>query len=170
MTGRQREAISWWLGRIGRHGVFGVILCAIIVNGCVLLVPGISGCTDAVALNHRPGADVDDGSCTYSQGGFYASANQYEHVPDPSANQLFLIPIDSIVVRVEGSTLGKLRGYFPNGPENCSAKGTLNYSFGSGDAVEWSAVVLLRDGRRVMTSGTARPRPGSKCVLVDVTG
>ena len=148
----------------------GLTLWAIVLNqACVLLVPNRSGCTDAVALNYESAADVGDGSCTYSHVGFYASENQYEYVPNPRANQLFVVRVDSIVVRVDGSTLGKLPVYFPNGPRSCNAPGTLHYAFNSGDAVEWSAIVLLANGRKVVTSGKVRPRQESKCVLVDVT-
>ena len=150
--------------------VVGLFVCSIFLSdGCVLLVPNRLGCTDADALNYDSSADVDDGSCRYSRVVFYASANQYEYVPDVNVNQLFNIPIESIVVHVDGSTRGKLRVYFPSGPLSCSAPGTLSYEFRSGDAVEWRALVVLENGKELVTAGKVRPRRESKCIPIDVT-
>ena len=135
-----------------------LLLCAILLSsGCVLVVPNKPGCTDPDALNYDSFADLDNGSCTYSLVVFYASASQYEYIPNPDANQLFIIPIDSIVVAVDGSRLGTLRRYYPNGLGSCDAPGTLVYVFDSGADSDWVAVVLLDNGKKIVTSGTIGP-------------
>ena len=149
----------------------GLLLCAILLSaGCILVAPNRPGCTDRDALNYDSLADVDNGSCRFSRIGFYASANQYEYVPNPEANQLFIIPIDSIVVAVDGSRLGTLRKHHPYGPPgSCNAPGVLIYVFDSGEESDWVAVVLLENGKKLIRSGTIRPHSSHKCITVDVT-
>ena len=146
-----------------KYVVVGSILCAAVLTACILVVPVERGCTDSRALNHESSADVDDGSCTYSNVVFYASANRFD-----------FIPITSVRVTVAESPIGilrigTLRSYFPDGPGNCTTPGTLDYAFESGDPVDWHATVLLLGGESVIVSGTVEPSPDTLCIPVNVT-
>ena len=154
-----------------RYALVAFLLSAILAfGGCLVVVPNNKpGCTDAGALNHDPLADLNDGSCRYSSVVFYASTNRYEYIPDPDANQLFIVPIKRIVVTVNGSTLGDIRRYYPNGPSGCSAPGTLTYVLDRGKGAEWVAIVLLDNGRRLIRTGTVSPDSLRKCIAVNVT-
>ena len=155
-----------------RYAVVAFLLSAVLVfSSCLVVVPNNKpGCMDAGALNHDPLADLNDGSCRYSSVAFYASTNRYEYIPDPDANQLFIVPIKRIVVTVKGSTLGRHSAFtIRTVPSGCSAPGTLTYVLDSDKGVEWVAIVLLDNGRRLVRRGTVSPDSLRKCIAVNVT-
>jgi hypothetical protein len=116
------------------------------------------GCTDNNARNHSFLAEEDDGSCVYSTATFYASNGFYAG-----------IPIMKIDVSVDGSAIGSITSVFPAGPGNCSAQGTLAYTFENGKKVDWNATVYLASGGVVFGSGQAAPLSSQDCIKINVT-
>lgn len=116
------------------------------------------GCVDNAARNRNYEAEVDDGSCVYSMATFYASSGFYAGIP--------IVKID---VSIDGSSLGSITSVYPNGPGNCSAQGTLSYTFESGTKVDWNTTVYLANGAVVYGSGQALPLSTQDCVKVNVT-
>lgn len=117
------------------------------------------GCTDPKALNRDYDAYVNDGSCKYSVVTFYSSAGFYNG-----------IPITKIDVTINSSALGTIPGtFYPSGPGNCSAQGTVPFQFESGDKVDWNTTVYLASGATLFGSGQVSPSSGSDCIKVNVT-
>lgn len=127
----------------------------------VVLVSSCSkkkGCTDISARNHSFEAEEDNGSCVYSAATFYASSGYYAG-----------IPIMKIDVTVDGNTIGSITSVYPGGPGNCSAQGTLSYTFESGKKVDWNATVHLASGGIIFGSGQAVPLSSQDCIKINVT-
>jgi len=116
------------------------------------------GCTDIKALNRNYDADVNDGSCTYSTATFYASAGFYSGVP-----------ITGIDVIVNGNVIGTISSIYPSGPGNCSAFGTIPYTFQNGNKLDWNTIVRLSSGAVVYGSGQVEPSSLFSCIKVNVT-
>jgi hypothetical protein len=116
------------------------------------------GCRDNKALNYDSDAAKDDGSCRFSNVVFYG---QY-----PAFNG---IPIVKIEVTVNGENLGSITSFYPSGPGNCSATGTINYPFRSGELVDWNTTVLLANGNTVFGSGQVTADRFTECLKVNVT-
>jgi hypothetical protein len=117
------------------------------------------GCTDANALNRDYSADINDGSCQFSTATFYASAGYFNG-----------IAIQSIAVNVGGNLIGTIPGtYYPNGPGNCSAQGTVAYKFQDGKTVDWNTTVQLVNGAILYGSGQATASSYSSCIKINVT-
>ncbi len=116
------------------------------------------GCTDISARNHSFEAEVDNGSCVYSAATFYASSGYYAG-----------IPIMKIDVTVDGNAIGSITSVYPAGPGNCSAQGTLSYTFESGQKIDWNATVHLANGGVIFGSGQAAPSSVQDCIKINVT-
>lgn len=139
-------------------------------KSCVLLLTSIlaltlltsckeKGCTDAKALNKDYNADVNDGSCIYSNVVFYASAGFFNG-----------IPITKIDITINGNNIGTIPGtFYPSGPGNCSAQGTVSYRFLNGSGVDWNSTVYLASGATLFGSGQLSPSSVSDCIKVNVT-
>lgn len=117
------------------------------------------GCTDDKALNKNYEASVNDGSCRYSNVTFYASAGFYSG-----------IPITKIDVTVGGNAIGSIPGtYYPSGPGNCSAQGTISFQFDNSNKIDWNTTVYLASGATIFGSGQVSPSSVSDCIKVNVT-
>jgi hypothetical protein len=116
------------------------------------------GCTDSKALNRNYDADVNDGSCIYSTATFYASSGYYNGVP-----------ISGIDVILGGNIIGTITSVFPSGPGNCSAFGTVPYTFQNGSMLDWNTIVHLSSGAVVYNSGQVEPSSVLSCIRVNVT-
>ena len=183
---RASSADQGWENRVSRAGkqfrgrrhqstisMSLAVCCALISSGCVYVAPGSTtiavGCMDKSAVNYDVRAETTDGSCKYSLVVFYASADEYEYVPDQHVNQLFIVSVERITIRVDGITQGELMTHHPEGPERCLANGTVSYEFDTGDAVKWDSKIELSNGHTLRTSGIASPSRLDKCIFVDVT-
>jgi len=124
------------------------------------------GCIDDKALNFEPTATEADNSCMFSTCIFYRSLteiNGYE--------------IDRIELR--GNYFGEeqepLSGdldwiYEGTSPPNCSASGTIQYKFTSGENFEWNTMIYLKDTSLVYgTGGIITANPNNECIKVNVT-
>ena len=130
------------------------VIALIFFTGCVE-----EGCTDPNALNTDFTADEDDGSCIYSRVGFYASAGFFNG-----------IAISRVDVSINGNNIGTTSGiFYPGGPGNCSAPGTVPYQFENGRSVDWNATVFLVSGATIFTSGQVSPSSVSECIRVNMT-
>lgn len=118
------------------------------------------GCTDANALNRDYDAIVNDGSCRFSNVTFYANAGFFNG-----------IPITKIDVTVNGNGVGSILGgsYYPSGPGNCVAQGTVAYQFINGNKIDWNTTVYLASGATLFGSGQVLPSSVSDCIKVNVT-
>lgn len=116
------------------------------------------GCTDPNALNRDYTAEVNDGSCVYSNVTFYASAGLFNG-----------IPVTRIDVAINGDNIGTIQTTYPNAPGNCSAQGTVSYRFQNGDKVDWNTTVYLASGATLFGSGQVSPSSVSDCIKVNVT-
>ncbi|MFZ4671403.1 MAG: hypothetical protein ACOYLT_05245 [Flavobacterium sp.] len=129
----------------------------------VIIFIGISGCeqkgcTDPKALNVNFDAKKDDGSCKYSKVTFYQSAAY-----------LGGITIKKVSVTVNGVSVGETAGFWPSGPGNCTATGTVPYEFTNGNSIDWNAVITLVSGGVFYSSGTVAPNSSSTCIKINVT-
>ena len=120
-------------------------------------VPEVSGCTDVHAINYKPGATKDDGTCHYSNVTFYGSYGFYNG-----------IPISSVSISANGSPIGALGVVYPGGPGNCSAPGTVSYTCQNGNRVDWNAAIQLANGAVLYSSGSFTPY-NVDCIKVNVT-
>lgn len=117
------------------------------------------GCTDIKALNYDYSAEVDDGSCTYSNAVFYAQW--------PAYNGITIVRTD---ITVNGNQQGTISySIYPNGPSNCFAPGTVQYQFQDGNSVSWNAVHYLSTGVTIFAGGTISPSSSNDCIKVNVT-
>lgn len=117
------------------------------------------GCTDSSALNYDVDAEENDGSCNFSRVGFYSSIGFVNG-----------ITISRVDVSVNGNSIGSTDGvYYPTGPGNCSATGTIPFQFSNGNSVDWNATVFLINGTRFFTSGQISPSSFSECIRVNMT-
>ena len=107
------------------------------------------GCTDPKALNRNFDADVNDGSCTYSNAIFYMSV---------------INPSRPVTVSVNGNNIGTITAQYPNGPGNCIAPGCASFQFKTGDKVDW---VATEPGGLIWT-GTVEPNSSTDCIKVRV--
>lgn len=137
-------------------------LTLLTLQGCDLfgekVEPTIEGCMELVALNFDSRATVNDGSCSYSTASFYAKFRTFSG-----------IPITSIDVTINNSQEGTITSFYPNGPGNCSAEGTVQYAFKSGEAVDWNTTVYLANGATILNSGRLSPGRTQECLRVSVT-
>ena len=118
----------------------------------------VGGCIDRDALNYSYNADVDDGSCQYSNVVFYARYGYYTG-----------IPITQIDVTVNGDYKGSLAATYPTAPSNCYAPGTVQYEIQDGEDVNWNVIITLANGASFTTGGTTRPSAFNECIKVNVT-
>ncbi len=116
------------------------------------------GCTDPNALNRDLVAEVNDGSCKYSNATFYASAVFFNGIP--------IVKIDVIV---NGQNIGSIAGAYSSAPGNCSAQGTVAYQFLDGNKIDWNTTIYLASGATVSGSGQVSPSSVSDCIKVNVT-
>ncbi|OFX18541.1 MAG: hypothetical protein A2033_02445 [Bacteroidetes bacterium GWA2_31_9] len=116
------------------------------------------GCTDSNATNYDYDAKKDDKSCEYSIVTFYAKYSYYNS-----------IPITKVDISVDGNMIGSATAFFPNGPGNCSATGTVSYNFQSGKSVDWNSTIYLSSGATLLGSGTVSPNSSLECIKVCVT-
>lgn len=116
------------------------------------------GCTDPNALNQDIVAEVNDGSCKYSNATFYASAGFFNGIP--------IVKID---VTVNGRDIGTISAIYSSAPGNCSAQGTVAYQFSDGNKIDWNTTVYLASGATVSGSGQVSPSSVSDCIKVNVT-
>lgn len=134
-------------------------IVALIISSSVLSSSCERGCTQVNALNRDYSANKDDGSCEFSVATFYASAGFFNGVP-----------IQSIAVKVGGNLVGTIPGvYYPNGPGNCSATGTVAYQFQDGKTIDWNTTVTLANGQTLFGSGQATASSYSSCIKINVT-
>jgi hypothetical protein len=114
------------------------------------------GCTDPKALNRDRHAKKDDGSCTYSTVTFYARygvADGVEHV----------------FLTVDGQEVGSIvAANWPDGTDDCSAKGTISYQFKNSRPIQWRAEIITT-GKTLNASGSVEPSPDAICIKVNVT-
>lgn len=120
--------------------------------------PMVMGCTESSAINFDVSANTDDGSCFYSTASFYAKFRAFAG-----------IPITSIDVTINGSHEGTITSFYPNGPGNCSAPGTVQYVFKNSEAIDWNTTVYLTNGGTILNSGTLTPSRVQECLRVNVT-
>lgn len=131
-----------------------LLLCSLTLVACQKK----KGCTDSNARNRNYEAEVDDGSCVYSTATFYASSGFYAGIP--------IVKID---VSADGSSIGSITSVYPNGPGNCSAQGTLVYTFETGNKIDWNTTVYLSSGGIIYGSGQAWPLSSQDCIKINVT-
>ena len=55
------------------------------------------------------------------------------------------------------------------GPGNCSASGTVKYSFPDGKSIDWNTTVYLANGATIFDSGSVSPSRSLECIKVNVT-
>ena len=129
-----------------------LVLLAITFSSC----HKTHGCTDMSATNFDASADVNSG-CTFSTVTFYGQYTSYNG-----------IPISRVDVAVDGVSLGNLTSVYPSGPGNCSAPGTLPYTFTNNKSIDWNSTVTLASGQIIYGSGTIAPTTET-CMKVNVT-
>ena len=117
------------------------------------------GCTDPKALTYDSEAKKDDGTCEYSSATFYVNKSGYSGYT-----------ISNVNVTVNGSSIGNMNTvYYPSGPGNCMANGTLPYQFNDGEAIQWNSTITLSGTTTIVYgSGTVEPDPGNECVKINV--
>lgn len=131
----------------------------IILYSCECEEEPIKGCTNSKAINKDINAEVDDGSCVYSSVAFYSSASFFNG-----------IPISKVDLNINGNHIGSTNGtFYPNGPGNCSAPGTVPFKFSNSNSVDWNATVFLANGATIITSGTASPNSIYDCIKINLT-
>lgn len=120
----------------------------------------ILGCTDNNALNFESSANKEDGSCQYSKVTFFARFNAFNSVP-----------IIKIEILVDGEIIGSIDNGFiwPNAPGNCSANGTVTYTFPNRNSIDWNTNMFLASGQLLSTSGTRKPSKSIECIKINVT-
>ena len=120
----------------------------------------MNGCTDSNALNYDSGATSDNNSCNYSKVAFFAQYGSYLSVP--------IIKID---ITVDGQLIGSINNgaFWPSGPGNCSAAGTVPYQFNSSQSIDWNASIILANGAVLLSSGVQSPSRFSECIRINVT-
>lgn len=109
----------------------------------------VKGCTDSKGLNKNFEAEIDDGSCNYSNVIFYMSV---------------INAARPVTVTVAGNNIGMITSQFPNGPGNCSAPGCVVFKFKNGQRLDW---VATEPGGLIWT-GTIEPNSFSDCIKVRV--
>ena len=115
-----------------------------------------NGCTDPKALNNDKHAKKDDGSCTYSAVTFYAKFGVADGV-------------QHVFLTIDGQKVGSIAGVnYPDGPDDCSAKGTISYQFKNNRPIKWRAEIITI-GETLNASGTVEPSPEAACIKVNVT-
>jgi len=114
------------------------------------------GCTDPKALNTNKQAKKDDGSCTYSAVTFYARYGVADGV-------------QHVFLTIDGQEFGSIEGTnWPEGPDDCSAEGTISFQFNNSRPITWRAEILTK-GEPLNTSGTVEPSHEAICIKVNVT-
>ena len=130
-------------------------LLSIAQVGCALFE--VPGCMDPTSLTYNYEANVDDGTCRYSDVTFFSRYLFYGGVA-----------IASIEVTVDGESIGFIGGYYPNGPQGCFAPGTLKYTFRDGIPIDWGAKIYLMNGQLMFASGRLSPTNFDDCIPVNV--
>lgn len=116
------------------------------------------GCTSAKALNYDSEAEKDDGTCTFSKVVFYQKYNSFNG-----------IPIVKGEVSVDGNLIGTTAASYSNEPGNCSAVGTVPYTFKNDVKQDWNAKIFLQNGTILLGSGTLEPRRSEECIKINIT-
>lgn len=109
-------------------------------------------CNDPDALNETAVLFGSTDNCEFSKIAFYANQQ-----------------VASFTVTLDGENLGTSGVFYPGGPGNCSATGTLPFRFRSGEALDWNATIVTMNGFIVYTNGTIEPSPFDECIVVNVT-
>ena len=146
-----------------RNFIF-ILLGMMLITSCEDPSSTTKGCIDGNAINYDYAADIDDGSCTYSNFTFYS---RYSTFTDPYYNTWTITNVD---ISINGNYIGSTGGtYYPTSPNNCYANGTVSYQTVDGSTISWNAIVYLSNGQQIYTSGTTRPNRYSECVKINVT-
>ena len=134
-------------GRIkvaGSAVLFPVLLLTSALSGCA-----VQGCTDGNALNYEFGANEDDGSCQFSSVVFYSAVD---------------LGAVAVTVNVDGVDSGEISAFYPNGPGNCTAPGTVQITLTDGQTHDWDAT----HPTGVISTGTVRASSQQECIIVPV--
>lgn len=125
-----------------------ILALGLILSGCGILgLDAEMGCTDLSALNHDFLAEEDDGSCLYSSVVFYSAVDAG----------------GEIAMRLDGRPIGSITAYYPSGPGNCSAPGTVGFQLQDGMTHDWDGVV-----GELISTGTVRASASAECLVVRV--
>lgn len=119
----------------------------------------IEGCTSGRAINFDPDAEVEDGSCQFSQAIFYA---QFNVVNDER--------IGSIEISINGSRIGTIDQFYFNGISGCDdRRGTIPYRFQSG-SVAWAVEIFDLNGNLILDyRRSTAASPTESCIEINVT-
>lgn len=117
------------------------------------------GCKDPMSLTYNSKAgSANQDMCRYSSVTFYASGNAFGGVE-----------VKKIILTIgqTNDTIGVLETFKQIEPQVCGAKGTLNYTFNSGNSQVWFARYLLDSGE-VTQQAEISPDPKLDCLKVDL--
>ena len=112
----------WFDGDVkvaGSAVLFPVLLLTSALSRCA-----VQGCTDGNALNYDFGANEDDGSCLFSNVVFYSAVD---------------LGTVGVTVNVDGVDSAQITTFYPNGPGNCTAPGTVQITLIDGQTHDWDA-------------------------------
>jgi len=118
------------------------------------------GCTNTRAINYDYSANVDNGTCEYSNVVFYSKYDMY------NING-YIYQINNVEVSVNGNFIGNVTSYYPNGVSSCYATGCVTYQMITDKKIYWESTINLINHTPIYNSGSLTPY-SSDCLRVSV--